>query len=216
MKEETRKPLLHMRINHTPSAVDEQLKKPKTDEEPVENTAPVHTYNELKKMRRNAYIKMVAIVGIIVTALVFGSVAWFTESREVEGSSVQMTSNDNMFEIKTTGQAGLYDSYISRLDPKYSNATQTSNSNQKITWHLSKGSQDTEGNMNNLYTDEGTPDLSEITKLDSSDYGLSPGDYGTLKFSIVPKTAGAFSVEVRTDMACFKTEYYESGDNIGY
>ena len=174
------------------------------------------TQDELKKMRRASYIKMVAMFGFVVAVMAFGSIAWFTMSREVEGSDVQMTSNDNLFEIKTTGQTGLYDSYISRVDPKYSNATQTSNSNQKITWHLSKGNYDTEGNMNNLYTGEGTPDLSEITKLDSSDYGLSPGDYGTLKFSIVPKTTGAFSVEIHTDMTCFKTEYYESGANVGY
>ena len=81
-------PLLNM-MNSPSSAADVWTRKqPETDEEPAENTAPVHTYDELKKMRRNAYIKMVAIVGIIVTALAFGSVAWFTQSREVEGANV--------------------------------------------------------------------------------------------------------------------------------
>ncbi|MEE5993295.1 MAG: hypothetical protein V3G42_08645 [Oscillospiraceae bacterium] len=99
-------PLLNM-MNSPSSAADVWTRKqPETDTENKEsvgdvNLPPVHTYDELKKMRRNAYIKMVAIVGIIVTALAFGSVAWFTESREVEGSSMQMTAEGYSFLIES-------------------------------------------------------------------------------------------------------------------
>ena len=86
MREETRKPLLHMRNSIAPSAADEQLKKPKTD---VDNLTPdtveappAHTYDELIKMRRTAYIKMVAIVVLVVAVLAFGS---------MQATTIQMT-----------------------------------------------------------------------------------------------------------------------------
>ena len=101
-------PLLNM-MNSPSSAADVWTRKqPETDTENKEsvddvNLPPVHTYDELKKIRRDAYIKMVAIIGVVVTALVFGSVAWFTESREVEGAAVQMTAEDIPFELMVIG-----------------------------------------------------------------------------------------------------------------
>lgn len=180
------------------------------------NNAESPPANENLRKRRNSLIKIGAVMVLAFIVWVFSSIAWFTMSREVDSKDVQLNGSDNYFEIKTTGQAGLYDAYISRADSNYSNDLQSSNAHQKITWHLTKGNSDTDGNMNNLYTDDGVPDLDEITKLDSSVYGLSPGDYGTLRFTIVPKTDVSFSVKINTDMTCFKTEYYESGDNFGY
>ncbi len=48
--------------------------------------------NELKKMQRASLLKMIVIAVIVVVFVVFSSVAWFTQSREVEGSGVQMTA----------------------------------------------------------------------------------------------------------------------------
>ena len=180
------------------------------------NRPPLTEEQERRKVRRAALIKMAAMGIFVVVVMVFSSIAWFTVNKEVEGTGATMKAGDSMFEIKTSGSTGLYDSYISRVDSEYSNDLQSSNANHKITWHLTKSNaSDTDGNMKNLYTGE-NPNLAEITKLESSDYGLSPGDYGTLKFSIVPKTSEVFSVEIKTDMTCFRTEYYETGSQAGY
>lgn len=169
------------------------------------------------KKRKIKLIKTGGIMILISIIMVFATRSWFTMSKEVEGTGANMTASDSLFEIKTSGQTGLYDSYISRVNPNFTNALQTSNSNQQITWHLTKTNiSNTDGNMENLYTGEGPANLSEITKLESPDYGLSPGDYGTLKFTIVPKTNEAISLDINLDMSCFKTEYYESGSQAGY
>ena len=169
------------------------------------------------KKRKIKLIKTGGIMILISIIMVFATRSWFTMSKEVEGTGANMTASDSLFEIKTSGQTGLYDSYISRVNPNFTSALQTSNSNQQITWHLTKTNiSNTDGNMENLYTGEGTANLSEITKLESSEYGLSPGDYGTLKFTIVPKTNEPISLDVNLDMSCFKTEYYESGSQAGY
>ena len=125
------------------------------------------------------------------------------------------------FELRTSGSVGLYDDYITSADTNYQSVTETDGSTQKLILKLTKGNTEatqTQGNMNNLYSGEGTPtanELREIKKLDSSKYGLSPGDYGTLKFTIVPKV-DSVDTTIKLSMKCFKTEYYTSGENLGY
>ena len=170
MKAEKFNQLLLNMMNSPSSAADVWTRKqPETDTENKEsvgdvNLPPVHTYDELKKMRRNAYIKMVAIVGIIVTALAFGSVAWFTESREVEGSGVQMTSSDLPFEIQTVGSVIPNNGIITALgykDGKTITGGATTQNVGDIKWMLAP-------------TDTMAGD------------GLRPGTEGSLHFTIVP------------------------------
>ena len=177
-------PLLNM-MNSPSSAADVWTRKqPETDEEPAENTAPVHTYDELKKMRRNAYIKMVAIVGIIVTALAFGSVAWFTESREVEGSAVQMTSSDLPFEIATKGTRGIrYQELFSAANPVYKLGEETNVAND--TYYQTSGS---------------TEKIMLRYDAASGASVIGPGGRGELNLYIVPKSTGSVKAKITLDV----------------
>ena len=162
--------------------------------------------DELKKIRRMSYIKMAAMVGIVVAVLAFGSVAWFTMNREVEGKSVQMVAKDLPFELRVSGSAGLYDDYI---PSGFSTDSETSGSHDKIVWQLTSASQ-----MENLWKGSGTPSAEEIRKIkkiESVDYGLSPGDYGQLTFTIVPKTTNGFTATVKPVLSCYKTSYDSNG-----
>lgn len=174
-----------------------------------QNDTPL-TEVDAKRIRRNAYIKMVAMVGIVAAVIAFGSIAWFTMNREVEGSGVQMAAADCPFELRTSGLAGLYDDYITSIDSNFSTDSETDGSNQKIIWQLTSDSQ-----IENLWAESGTPsadDLRKIKKIESENYGLSPGDYGHLTFTIVPKSSDGFTATIRPVLSCYKTTY----DNDGY
>ena len=157
--------------------------------------------NELKKMQRASLVKMFVIVMIVVMFAVFGSVAWFTQSREVEGSGVQMTASDLPFEIKTVGDnigpkshvqtkenSEIIDT-ISNLfskNPFYSGTNAfnvgtlindegyySDGSNIKIQWHLTEN------------VDEG---------------GFGPDSSGILTFYIIPKQDGPLTAKFSLDL----------------
>jgi hypothetical protein len=62
--------------------------------------------------------------------------------------------------------------------------------------------------IENLYTKSGTPDLKNITKHDSEDYGLNPKDFGRLQFQIVPaKPGNEITVRYRLNLSCYQIGY---------
>ena len=134
-----------------------------------QNDMPL-TEVDAKHIRRNAYIKMASMVVIVAAVLAYGSIAWFTSSREVGGEDMQMTADDMPFEIRTTGSAALYQSRTNEIFPNLPSQNATSGNYQTVSWFVGEGS-----NIENYNDDDKT--LREITKIDSSDYGLSPGDY---------------------------------------
>ena len=177
-------------------------------------------------MKWNRTIRDRMIIGCLILAIVMilgasATIAWYTDSGQNDVSNIKMGGSTTYFEIKTSGSTGIYDSYFSEADNEYSDNTETGGTTSKIKWRLTKGNTEetlTQGNMNNLYLEEGEPDgddMAEIKRQDSSDYGLSPGDYGTLKFTIVPKK-GNIDTTIKLFMTCYKTEYYTTGDKIGY
>ena len=190
-------PLLNM-MNSPSSAADVWTRRqPKTetdteDKEPVDNKTvdipPVHTYDELKKIRRDAYVKMVAIIGVVVTALVFGSVAWFTQNREVEGAGVQMTAENRGFELKIAdgniGYSELY-AFLSSFTTNNSLITNNTENGDTIQWRIS-GSSDS----------------------------IKPGSQGVLEFTIVTSGADASSLHYNLDIICYEKTTNGSGDNI--
>ena len=166
--------------------------------------------NELKKMQRASLLKMIVIAVIVVLFVVFSSIAWFTQSREVAGTGTQMTAADLPFDVRVTGYSGLYDDYFSQFDSEYSDDTSTSSDSQKIKLRLTSSRQ-----MNNLYNNgSGAPSSSEmrkIQKIDSEDYGLKPGDYGELAFIIVPKSDQEIDITAQLKTTCYRTEYDSNG-----
>lgn len=118
-----------------------------------------------KKMKRNALIK-IGIIGLFtVIVLIFGSIAWFTMNREVEGGSVQMASNDLPFEIKTSGSVVPNDDIISSMG--YNDGTPVTGGT----------------------TSENAGDIKWMLETDDimAGSGLRPGTSGSLYFTIVPK-----------------------------
>lgn len=121
-------------------------------------------------------------------------------------------STAGLFELRTSGSAGLYDDYIARVDSEYSSGTETTPSSSKLILQLTNTHQ-----MENLWKKNTLPtqdDLDNIKKIESTQYGLSPGDHGVLKFSIVPvrEDSGSFSVLIKPVITCYKTEYYTTDD----
>ena len=192
-------PLLNM-MNSPSSAADVWTRKqPEAEKDTVEDNqavnAPAHTYDELKKMRRNAYIKMVAIVVLVVAVLAFGSVAWFTESREVEGSAVQMTSSDLPFEVAVSSPYANSPDYSSLLSTQFSYDTSV---------HETGGSV---GEIKCLMVDN-TADSSNPMR------GLQPGSYGTLTFQIKPKSVGTYELHFDVDVTGYHAEFQTGDDGV--
>ena len=120
------------------------------------------------------------------------------------------------FELETTGDTGLYDTFLDNTISGYGSGTTTANS-AGIKWRLTADTSE----MHNLYTGSGTADLREITRRDSSDYGLKPGDSGTLTFAIVPNSSDDINVKLNLSFtgyaATFALQddvYYKTNDPL--
>jgi len=186
------------------------------DKEPVDNKTvdipPVHTYDELKKIRRDAYVKMVAIIGVVVTALVFGSVAWFTQNREVEGAGVQMTASSDLFSIETLespAHVGIYDN--SNLTDSYVRNLLLSGigkNNDIITWNITDDTTVTNQETNQKTLVKGK----NIGNAPATGYegGINPGSSGTLQFVIVP--IESIDAKFTFHLYAFTGGYDEKGD----
>jgi hypothetical protein len=147
---------------------------------------------------------MVVLLGLM---LIFMTIAWFTQNREVSSGSMAIKTAPSPFELKTTGDTGLYDGFLDVTVPGYGSGTTTASS-ANIKWKLTKNSSE----MNNRYDGEGTPNLREITRRDSSDYGLKPGDSGTLKFSIVPNVPDELNIKLKLDVTGYEAEFELQND----
>ncbi len=156
-------------------------------------------------------IKIGALMMLTTVVFILGIIAWFSMSKEVGGNGMGVTVGSDMFNLKTTGSSGLYDSFIDEVAPdRYANTTTTEGA-QGIKWRLVKNTSE----MNNLYDGEGEPDLPEITKLESDDYGLIPGDRGTLKFSVAPKSNNGVTVKALVNVTGYEATF-ESRDDFNY
>lgn len=174
---------------------------------------------ETKRKHKKSLIKLTIMLILLAIIIAFSTIAWFTMNREVGSSGMGMKSQASLFEIKTSGSAGLYDNYIIRIDDKYSGENETTPSSSKLILRLTN-----ENQIDNLWKKNTAPtqdDLDRIKKLESTEYGLSPGDHGVLKFSIVPthEDSDNFSVSIKPIVSCYKTEYYtteDTGHTVGY
>ena len=154
----------------------------KEDGEKKDRTALL--LQERKKIIYNLVMVMTASFVVLIGML---TMAWFALNKDTSSGGMGVKSTATLFELKTSGSTGLYDAYITDVDSDYSTSSETGGNNgQKIIWQLSSQSQ-----MENLWSGIGSPtaeDMRKIQKYESDNYGLSPGDYGQLTFTIVPKT----------------------------
>lgn len=160
-----------------------------------------HNDDERRRMQKNALMKMAAVAMFAVATVVFGSIAWFASNKNITGSGMGVAVKNNAFDLKTAGSAGLYDGFLDSVVSGYGNGLTTSGT-QGIKWKLTNSSE-----MHNYYDGDETPDLREITRRDSSDYGLKPGDSGTLQFTIVPNSAEELNIKLNLDVTGYQAVY---------
>ena len=134
--------------------------------------------------------------------LIFSSLSWFTMSREVTTEGMSTKTAPLPFELKTIGDAGLYDDFLDEVAQGYGN-TETTGATQGIKWKLTKNVSE----MNNVREADDETDLEEITRLDSDKYGLKPGDSGELVFSIVPNEAKDLDISINVQITGYKADF---------
>ena len=165
--------------------------------------------------RKKTIVKIAIMLFLLLIVLIIATIAWFAVNRDVGANGMGVNVTGMPFELRTSGSAGLYDDYISRIDNGYTNDSQTGSSSAKITLQLTNSNQ-----MENLWQKNTPPsqnDLDSIKRIESTEYGLNPGDHGTLSFYIVPNqgVTGSFNVHIKPVISCYKTEYYTT-DDVGY
>lgn len=165
---------------------------------------------EENNKRKKRLIRLSILLALVMLVLIFSTIAWFTMNKDVMSGSMAIKTGGSPFELKTTGDTGLYDGFLDETVPGYGSETTTASS-ASIKWKLTKNSSET----NNLYDGTSTLDLREITRRDSSDYGLKPGDAGTLKFSIVPNVPGEMNIKLKLDVIGYEAEF-ELEDDVYY
>lgn len=175
------------------------------------------TDDEKRRMRRNALLKMLAMLIFIVCVIVFSSIAWFTSNKDNSATGMGVTAKDAPFDLKAVGNSsGLYDDeYMSAIIAydnsigSYSDSDQSSGAAPNIKLKLTPASgNEAAYDMQNLYTDNGTPDLKDITKHESESYGLNPKDFGRLQFQIVPRYPDSeITVNFKLKLSCYQIGY---------
>ena len=158
--------------------------------------------DDLRK-RRNSLIKIGVVMLLAFIVWVFSSIAWFSMNKNTESSGMGVRVQASPFELKTTGETGLYDSFFGDIITGYGSGSITSGSSSGIKWKLTKNTSE----INNHYDGEDTANLREITRHDSSDYGLKPGDSGTLKFTIVPNVSGQLNIKLKLSVTGYEATY---------
>ena len=174
--------------------------------------------NEQLRKRRASLIKIGVVMILAFIVWVFSSVAWFTMNKNVGGSGMGVSVEASPFELRAVGSnAGLYDNeYMDAIIDyddldTYTSAGSTSGSTPNIKLRLTPATNNPDVaayDIENLYTKSGTPDLKNITKHDSEDYGLNPKDFGRLQFQIVPTKPGTeITVKYWLKLSCYKIGY---------
>ena len=178
-----------------------------------DNEALIDKKEEINKRLITLY-KKGAMCIIALTIAILAAIAWFTQLRDTGAGGMVVTMAESPFELKSSGSDGLYDEFLSDTVDGYENKTTTAGA-YGIMWNLTSTSQ-----MNNLYNGSGTltpAEFGEITRADSEDYGLKPGDSGQLDFSIIPNTSGVsvtMTLEVRGYKATFDATSHKTDDDM--
>ena len=163
---------------------------------------------EKKRNQKKSLIKLGAMGVLIAVTIIIGSLSWFTNNRSVEGSGMQIKAGGMPFELKTSGTTALYQTRTNEIFPNAPSASTTSGENSSISWLVNQGS-----NINNYNSSDKT--LKEITKIDSSDYGLGPGSNGILKFTVVPTNPDAqLNLRFTTVLKGYSADYDDDGYEI--
>ncbi|MEE3415384.1 MAG: hypothetical protein VZR53_08440 [Prevotella sp.] len=143
-------------------------------------------------IKKLSSVKIIVIVLLIISVIVFGSLSWFTMSKEVEGSGTQMTASDLPFEIATTGSKGI----------RYQDLLATLSSSNKV------GNED-EISETIFYKTSGETDKIML-RYDTGGSEIGPGGRGALSLYLIPKDNGNVKAKITIDVKSYA--YYDIYD----
>ena len=160
---------------------------------------------EERRKQKKRIVKLILLMTLIALIIVFASIAWFAMNKAVSANTMAIEAKGDAYSIQPLGdKGGLYDTYIDDLGV------------EAIKWTLSSTN-----NMENRYKENGDPtssQMAEITRLDSEDYGLKPGDHGTLQFRITSTSTSAITVSFDLTCTGYKATYgsdnYKTDNNL--
>ena len=166
----------------------------------------------LKKEKRKTiyHIIIIAIVALIV--IIALCIAWFVSNTRVKGTGATVSADMKNVELKTYGSAGIHDDLLKKImnqeNPTGSSWYQklknsfleTSPDKYSVNWLLND--QSNVGNYSNKRTD--WEDYWKDSKHKREDQAIEPGSSGRLQFSVVPKTAGNITLDMRLSLIPYK------------
>jgi len=141
------------------------------------------------------------------------TIAWFTMNKETGASGMGVRVAPPPFELKSSGTDIIYTKRLGEVASEYvegetvTGGKMTSGGKAAIRWVMTSSN-----DMENVREagDETLP--RDITSLESDKYGLSPGDYGTIKFTVVPTNkTSPLSINFKTLITCYSAEYDDDG-----
>ena len=88
-------------------------------------------------IKKLSSVKIIVIALLIISVIVFGSLSWFTMSKEVEGSGTQMTASDLPFELEVRGTKIENQSIFSKIDNNFISGVQQKMAREHL-YHIIK------------------------------------------------------------------------------
>ena len=125
--------------------------------------------NQEMNIKKLSSVKIIVIALLIVSVIVFGSLSWFTMSKEVEGSGMSLNAQSVPYIIETRSGSGYYKSQYDALH------------SQAMEWKIS--------------ADHNFDNHNSTKKEDESQPALEPGDHGSLEFRVSPQSADTLTVD---------------------
>jgi hypothetical protein len=170
-----------------------------------------YTRAEARRMEAASLTKMIAIVGFVVAMIAFSSIAWFTQSREVEGSGVQMKADSDLFSIEplsAPAHAGIYDDSTKTDYVRNLLLNHMGKSSDIITWSITDDTTVTDVQTNQKVLVKGK----NFGNAPATGYegGINPGSSGMLQFVVNPTQS--VDAEFTLHLYAFTGGYDDKGD----
>lgn len=132
----------------------------------------------------------VTFILLLISFITFG---WFVNSNFSETTSVELSSNTEMYELASKGIAGKYDCYLNTTNgteiriknTKDEELTLISTNGQPIKWVMNS-----ESNIGN----------------DSLSNGIKPGSFGKLTFYVIAKQSGSLKISFSLETILYNSE----------
>ena len=157
--------------------------------------------------RKKALIKMGVIGALLIVMIIFGTISWFTQNREVESSGMTIKTSTLPFDIATKGASIRNSDIMSTEDGK----TVMNTKNGKFIDGSSGTYENQSGVSGTYYTGDSlllrfTPNADDPSTTDIDESiapDISPGSSGELNLFVIPKTNDAMNVKVSLNVVAF-------------